>query len=289
MLLYTFAWIGCSVAYVPFLTVLLPARVDQLAEGEAVRWLAYISFTGAIAASVANIGFGWLSDVLRSRRSVAGTGMVLTCGLLITTGTVESLPALLAVIACWQLALNMMLSPIAAWAGDCVPDHQKGRLGGLLSMAPAAGAMAGILVTTPGLVADQERLWIVALMVAVCVLPALFFASPRPFPGLMTSPLACNGDQPPARVFSKSAARMWVARLLIQIIEVALFSYLFLWLRSLSGTVSDNDTAWVFSAALVIGIPLAMMAGRWADRQNRPIAPLGVSAVFTSLGLLIMA
>ena len=52
---------GGAVAYVPFLTVLLPLKVNELAASENIQSLAYITFAGAIFASIANIGFGWAS------------------------------------------------------------------------------------------------------------------------------------------------------------------------------------------------------------------------------------
>ncbi len=285
--LYALAWIGGFVAYVPLLTVLLPTRVSDIAGTAAVDWLAYIAFVGAIAASLSNIGFGWLSDIIGSRRVVAATGLVLSCMMLILTGTVEQLSSLLILIALWQLSLNMMLAPLAAWAGDCVPDNQKGLLGGLLSIAPAVGAMAGTFVTLPGLANGQERLWLVAGMVVICVLPVLIIGNPRHFPELLHSPTAVDPQQTrPA--LTNEALRMWLARLLIQITEVALFAYLLLWLRSLSETFSDNSTAWIYSLVLFAGIPLAMFAGRWADKRDRPILPLSFCAAAVSAGLLLM-
>ena len=49
---------GGAVAYVPFLTVLLPLKVNELAASENIEALSYITFAGAIFASLANIGFG---------------------------------------------------------------------------------------------------------------------------------------------------------------------------------------------------------------------------------------
>src|SRR3546814_8025448 len=63
---------------------------------------------------------------------------------------------LVGIIIAWQLTLNMMLGPLAAWAGDCVPDDQKGLLGGLLAFSPALGAWSGALVTWPGLVSGER-------------------------------------------------------------------------------------------------------------------------------------
>ena len=57
--LYALAVAGGAVAYVPFLTILLPVRVTSLAGDDAVSALAYIAFAGAISASLANVAFGW--------------------------------------------------------------------------------------------------------------------------------------------------------------------------------------------------------------------------------------
>ena len=60
--LFALAWAGGAVAYVPFLTILLPLRVVAIAGDDSVRVLGLITFFGALAASVGNILFGWLSD-----------------------------------------------------------------------------------------------------------------------------------------------------------------------------------------------------------------------------------
>jgi len=287
--LYALAWAGGAIAYVPFLTVLLPVQVADAAGDKAVDWLAYIAFVGAIFASIAHIGFGWLSDKAGTRRAFVAAGLVLSCSLLISVGPVDELPVLILIIAGWQLGLNLMLAPLAAWAGDCVPDHQKGQLGGLLSIAPAVGALAGTFVTTPGMANGQERLWLVAMIVAACVLPALLLGRPKPFPDLMKAPEPeAPGDQP-VMPFTGNVVRMWIARLLIQIAEAALFAYVLLWFRTMSDQVTDNDTAIIFSLVLILGVPLTMFAGHWADRKQKPIVPLIWCAGFVAAGLLLMA
>src|SRR3546814_14725894 len=94
---------------------------------------------------------------------------------------------LVGIIIAWQLTLNMMLGPLAAWAGDCVPDDQKGLLGGLLAFSPALGAWSGALVTWPGMVSGESRLIVIALLVASAVLPVLLLGRPRAFPELTRS------------------------------------------------------------------------------------------------------
>jgi len=147
--LYALAWAGGAIGYVPFLTILLPLRITAVTGTDNIRWLALITFSGAIAASVGNILFGWLSDRSGSRRGWIASGLALNVGLLLAMTLVVAPLALLGLILLWQLALNMMLGPLSAWAGDCVPRVQMGLLGGLLAFAPAMGALAGVLITVP--------------------------------------------------------------------------------------------------------------------------------------------
>ena len=287
LLLYALAAAGGAIAYLPFLTILLPVRVEAMAGAASVEWLAYAAFAGALAASFANIGFGWLSDLTRGRRGWIWAGLGLSSALLVGMSAVQSLPGLIAMLILWQLALNMMLAPLAAWAGDTVPDHQKGILGGLLALAPALGAMTGAVVTIPGLAAADMRLVLVAITVVLCVLPALVFGRPEAFPEL-TQPLP---EEAPAVTREQRGVitRMWLARLLVQIAEAALFAYLYIWLRSIAPDFSDNQAAQTFFAVLLVTVPVALVIGRWADRHNQPILPLGISAGISAVALLAMA
>ena len=212
LFLYAMAVAGGSVAYVPLLTLLLPARMADLFAGEAVASLAYIAFGGAITASIANIGFGWLSDITQHRRGWVALGLIASSLLLVTVREVESFYAIIAIIICWQIALNMMLSPLAAWAGDCVPDEQKGLLGGLLSIAPAMGAAAGALITIPRWLSSSDQYYLIAGLVIALVTPVLLAGRPLPMPQLMQE--AGSADVPrPKR--GKAVSYMWIARLLV--------------------------------------------------------------------------
>lgn len=289
MLLLALAAAGGAVAYVPFLTVLLPVRIQDLTGSDDVAALSYATFAGAIVASIANIGFGWLSDVTGSRPAWIAAGLVLSSALLAAMGLAESVVQLVALIMCWQVGLNMMLGPLAAWAGDCVPDGQKGLLGGLFAFAPALGALSGAVVTSPGLAEADARQVIVALLVVAMVAPVLLLGRGREMAHLM-QPVDAKTRRARVPWRAESAvARMWLARLLVQIAEAALFAFLLFWLRSLAPGFTENDAARIFSLVLAIAVPLALMAGRWSDRVRRPILPLSIAAATSALGLAAMA
>lgn len=285
--LYALAVAGGAVSYVPFLTLLLPLRASAMAGEATVDLLAYAAFAGAIAASAANIGFGWLSDITRTRKAWIVAGMVVSGALLLSVPLAKTPTQLLLVIVCWQLSINMMLAPLSAWAGDVVPDRQKGMLGGLLAFAPALGALSGALVTLPGLADPGERLLLVAGLVVAMVAPVILFGRPRPMPHLTAA--ATDGDGPPRRASRKTVARMWLARLLVQIAEAALFAYLLVWIAGIDPAFRDNDTARIFAVVLGLSVPLALFAGRWSDLRQRPILPLALGSGIGSLGLVIMA
>ena len=284
VLLYALAWAGGSIAYTPFLSILLPVRVSTLAGASAqVNWLAYLAFTGAIAASLSNILFGYLSDITRFRRGWVALGLILSGVLLMVSGRAQTLPALMGAVVAWQLALNMMLAPLAAWAGDRVPDSHKGMLGGLLAFAPGLGALSGAFVTLPGLAEPATRLALVALLVALFVAPVLVFEPDRAAPAeAATKPLA-----PATR--RALLVRMWLARLAVQIAEATMFSYLYFWLRTLDPAIDDSATTRVFGAVLILSAPAALLAGRWIDRTGRPMIPLVLCAGLSACGLLTMA
>ena len=284
LLLYALAAAGGAIAYVPFLTILLPVRMTALAGQGDIQALGYVTFFGAIAASTGGVFFGWLSDRTQNRRSWMVAGLILTIALLLAVPLAEDVPTLIAIIVGWQLALNMMLGPLSAWGGDLVPDHQKGLLGGLLAFSPALGAISCAFVTIPGLAGADGRLALVGLLIAGAVLPVLLLGRPRPFPELS---IPSSHEAPPRP--SAIVARMWFARLLVQIAEAALFAYLFFWFRSIEPAITDNETAQLFSLVLTVAVPLALLTGRWADRSGRPILPLVICAAILTLGLAAMA
>ena len=282
--LYALAWAGGAAAYIPILTVLLPARVVALAGDGAVGWLGTIAFAGAIAASLGNIGAGLLSDLVGQRRGPALAGLAGFAVLTPLFAQAQTLPQFLLLIVAWQTALNLLLGPLSAWAGDCVPDEQKGLLGGLLAFAPATGAAAGALVTVPGLADFQGRLVMVVALVALAVLPVLLFGRPRAMPRLTVPKPAESATHE-----RRPVARMWLARLLVQIAEATMFAYLYLWLSDLDPAFDDSTVARLFLVTLALGIPASLAIGRWSDRKGEPILPLRIGAAVAALGLATMA
>jgi MFS family permease len=284
--LYAVAWAGGAIAYVPFLTILLPVRVADMVGDQRVHWLGYMTFFGAIAASVGGIGFGWLSDRTHVRRPWVVAGLAGAIALMMCVPLAHDPLQLLILIVLWQLALNMMLGPLCAWAADLVPPGQLGYLGGLLALSPALGSAAGALVTIPGLAGPDGRLALVACLVAACVLPAVIFA--RPLVDRAPAQPAPNAEAAARRPIGL-AIGMWIARFLIQIAEATLFAYLYYYFRSIDPSWDASWIAELFGMVLCAAVPVALLIGRWSDRTGRPILPLVCAALTVSAALLGMA
>lgn len=284
--LFALAAAGGAVAYVPLLTVLLPQRIAELQGREDVAALAQVTFLGAVMASLANIGVGWLSDRARRRRPFILAGLIASNVSLLAVGMAGSLTQIVALVMVWQVALNLMLNPLMAWAGDCFPDDQKGVLGGALALSPALGALAGSLVTWAGLVAPPARLALVAVLVSVLVLPAVLLGKGRAQAAL-TAPVASTFKSIP--LARRVVPRMWMARLLVQVAEGGMFAFLLFWLRGLAPGYPENNVANIFSLVLVGAVPLSLVLGRWSDRHGRPVVPLVAAALLCACGMLVMA
>lgn len=282
--LYALAYAGGVIAYTPFLMLVLPARVTELAGSDDVRWLGYIVFAGALAASAAGVASGWLSDATRRRRSWVAAGLAATVGLQLAIVWCDTVMALLWLVVAWQIALNLMLTPLIAWAGDVVPDDRKGLLGGLLSLAPPLGALSAMLLPTAaeGL---ATRAATIAAMTLVLVLPLLLFARSGPFPD------ADRSTRRPAAIARAASVvqRVWLARLLMQLSGAALAAYLYFWLRSLDPTMDDAAKMLLYAAGLGLSVVAALLLGRWSDHHGRPFQALALTALVASAGLLVMA
>ncbi|KPF62500.1 MFS transporter [Porphyrobacter sp. AAP60] len=286
LVLFALAAAGGAVAYVPLLTVLVPQRIVELQGSEDVAALAQLTFLGAVMASIANIAVGAMSDRSGFRRPWIIIGLIASNLLLLAVGEAQSVEQMVLLIMAWQVALNLMLSPLMAWAGDCFPHSQKGVLGGALALAPALGALSGSLVTFSGLVPPDMRLLLVAALVSALVLPAVLLGKGRVRPELM-QPSVPTGD--PLRLRDRVVVRMWGARLLVQVAEGGMFAFLLYWLRSLAPAYPENSAANIFSAVLVCAVPMSLVLGRWSDRHGRPVQPLIVTAMLCAGGLLVMA
>ena len=282
LLLFALANAGGVVGYAPFLTLIFPARIWDVAGVSAIHWLSAATFAGALAASAGNVGFGWASDLVGTRKAWATAGLFLTIGSYAFLYFASTLAAIILAIVVYQLSLNMMLSPLMAWAADTVPDEQKGLLGGWLAAGPPIGALAGVVATLPVLGHEWMQLSIVCVLVFVLTGPLLLWspsAASCPIPPVRRDPMQLRLD----------FGLLWLARLIVQVAGAVLFSFLLLFFKSMPERITQSNIALLSAATLTVAFPITLAVGRLSDRLG-PRKPFLISAVIAAgLGLLVMA
>jgi MFS family permease len=234
---------------------------------------------GAVAASAGNIAWGALSDRRGARLNWAVAGLVAYVAATLLMTAADTPIRLVAVIALWQLVLNLLLSPLAAYAAETVPDRQKGLLGGFLSFAPGAAALSVALVSLAGR-GWGDRVVLVAALVAAMTLP--LFLRRRVAAAAVSSPHAPTTE-------AATLLQLWLARLAVQVAEGVLFIFLFYYLRHLAGgNLSVTRYALANGVAQLGALPLAMAIGRHADRTGRRRLPLIGLVLLMAAGLIGM-
>jgi MFS family permease len=284
LIAYALAWAGGSVAYTPFLTLLLPLRFTEIAGADDVFWLGLSTTIGALAASAGNILWGALSDRLGIRLPLSAAGLVAIGLSSVAIARSPSPVALVAAVAVWQLGVNLFLAPLAAYAADTVPNAQKGALGGLLAAGPGIAALSTMAVSlAPSDLSVQLAL--ILLIVGLCAAP-LFAVGGSP-PLAMEAPADGAFRQGGSR---KALAQLWFARLTVQVAEGILFVFLFYYLRSLSdGILAPQQFAATNVVAQLSALPVALLAGRHSDRTGRRRGPLLIMVVLLTTGLVGMS
>ena len=269
LIAYALAWAGGTIAYMPFLNLLLPLRFSDLAGAQDLNWLGLTAILGAIAASLSNIAFGWLSDLFpgRLRWSSAGiAGLALSYAAI----TKASTPAMLVVcVVIWQFAVNLYLAPLGAFAAEHVPDRHRGKLGGMLSWAPGISALSllGIAQLPGGFTAQVLAIPAIAL---VMFLPLVFLA------GRGGRASSVDAAEPaPRSAPRETLALFWLARFFVQISEALLFAFVFYFLRDLlGGQLGVKDYALINAGVYLAAIPVALAIGLASDRRGRRKGPL---------------
>lgn len=284
LLLFALANAGGVVAYAPLLTLLLPARILLVAGQSHVHWMGAAILFGALVASASNIGFGWLSDVIGTRRSWVAAGVGLTLSSYVLLALANSPKSIVLAVCLFQAVLNMLLAPLAAWTAESIPDHQKGRLGGLLVAGPLLGAGAGVIATLPGIPSLSMQLGTVCVIVAVLAAPLLFVHLP-----------AGSGNRPREvearrRTHARSdIALLWLSRFLVQVAWGTLFGFLLYYFQALPNGPTDWQVAQLSAVALAIAFPAAYAIGVFSDRLGRRKPFLILAAVVAATGLMVMA
>lgn len=295
-LLYTLAFFGAHLAFIPLLVLLLPRRVDEIAGADATSTLSLLLIAGAITASIANVAAGHASDRWFSRHGHRRVPIAFGLGLLAVSyvglAAAGTFLSLMVAMVFFQVGLNAMFAPLGALLSDHVSDQQKAQTSAWLTMAlPVSIAVCGPVGTvfpSDGWAAFSA----VAAAVTLCVLPLLLL---WPAVGPATpSVTAHRNDVAPPALVSADFRRAFLARFLVQCGAALVLFYVYVYLRQLpaaAGVPPDlSAAAAVLATAGGLAGALAVLAvGRMSDWLQQRRWPIALSGAVTAAGLLLLA
>ena len=294
--LYAVANVGAFIAFIPLLQVLVPLRAAAIQTDGRASLLSAVSLCGAVAASLANILFGALSD--RAQGSAGGRGRWLVGGLFavllsyaLIRGAGSPLALLLGVVA-FQCAFNAMFAPLGAVLADHVSPARRGITAALLGMGYPLGNLVGTQAVGAIPLSETQQFVLVAGIVVLFVAP--FAVTLRRMPGRPRRPAPLDRWWTALRVnplLHGDFAFALLGRLLVVTAFSLVQLYLLVYLRRLCvipGLVAGRpEAALAVLAANVTGasIVFALIGGAVSDRLDRPRLLVSLACASTALGI----
>lgn len=280
---------GGVIAYLPLLTLLLPLKVEGLSGEARIGVFTATVFAGAIAASLSNVLFGWLSDrsVARGggRRAWMAGGVAATAasyGGLIVAATPL---ALVAALVAFQIAVNALLAPMMAIMAEEVPDAQKGVAGGLFALGGPLASIVSTVLVGQATLTEAARFAILPAAVAACIAP-LLLARAR----IAVADRDPRGD---VRASRRDLIVAGVARLFVQIAGVVTQTYLLYYFESIVPAAEraglPGRIGHLLTIAFIVPLPAALILGRLSDLTRRRKPAILLAALIAAAGLAGMA
>jgi MFS family permease len=157
-------WIG---PYVGSIGVLLPAAVEQVAPADKVQLVGVLGILGAALSLVANIVFGALSDLTRSRFGARTpwvvVGSIATAIGLYGLSTASTPTGLILWWGFYMLFLNSIIAPMVAVISDSVPEKYRGTVSAIYGVSLTVGASLSTIIGSRFVGAPSDGLVIFAV------------------------------------------------------------------------------------------------------------------------------
>ncbi len=294
--LYTLAYLGAFLSFIPLLILLLPRRVESITGTSDLYALSWLLLAGGTVASIAHIGAGLWSDHWfarhASRRGPIGVGVAATMVSYFALARADTLAGLGAALIGFQIAVNIAFAPIGALLSDYVTDERKGRVAGRLNttLPISIAAVSVVSLLFPN---DSGMAFIVTGAAgSLMILPMLVW---WPFGEVQKRAIARAAPREGAASARRDFFIAAGARLLVQLGAVVMTSYLYAYLTYVAGHGGLNGIGTITQAigvlslvATIAAVMAPVLSGLVSDlRRNRRI-PLAISAVLVSAALMTM-
>jgi MFS family permease len=283
--------------FVAGISVLLPARLEALAPDDKVRLVATVAVAGSLVALVANVLFGALSDLTRSRLGARTPWMLLgsvaSGALLASLSTVDSVPVLVLAWCAFQFFLNAIVAPFVAIIPDRVPVRLRGTYSGMYGVGVLVGAGLGGVVAAR-FVTDPTHGFLVFGVVVALTGPLFAVLAPdssnRHVPRAPFSRTTVLANFAFPRRGARDYYLAMAGKLLIMVAVYMISGYqLFIATDylDLSAAAAGGLIATVSLVQLGLSLLFAGLAGPVSDRIGRRKAPVVFSALLFAVATVV--
>ncbi len=278
-LLYWLANATIGFGNIVFYTLLLPAKIAQIAPSSQTTTFVLLSGLGALASILTNPLAGALSDrttsLLGRRFPWLLIGMALLLLAMLTLASASTMWLLGVGAVSLQVAINVLLAALSALIADQVPLTQRATVSAFGGMAPLVGGLLGQILVGQVIHDPNTAFLVLGLISVVCLLAFCLVLREQPLP---KEAAAAFRYQDLARSLWLSPrkypdfALVWVARCLVFLASTTVINYLFYYLQAenLFSPVTAASGVQQFFTVYVVAIGCAsLVCGRISDRLQR--------------------
>ncbi|WP_336630330.1 MULTISPECIES: MFS transporter [unclassified Microbacterium] len=279
--------------------VLLPAKVAELDPDGKAGVIALLATSAMIVATIANVFFGALSDLTRSRWGRRTPwivfGSVASAVMLVVVGAMPTVTLLVIAWCVYQFFLNAIVAPLIAVIADRVAPRHRGTIASIYALGYSAGLYGGQIVGAQFLGA----LTVGFLLMAVLTLlsgPVAAFVIREPSSLGMPRRRLDRDMLLENFTFPRHRARDYYLALfgkfLVMAATFGVSSYQLYILTDYMGQDEDGTKAYISLISLclmVTALLMAAVAGPVADKIRRIKLPVVVASLLIAVGVLIPA
>jgi MFS family permease len=301
-LLYGLANSVIGIGNITFYTLLLPARIGQIASTNQTNTFILISGIGALASILTNPIVGALSDrttsTLGRRLPWLMIGMVFLLLSMLILAYAPSLLVLIAGSILLQIAINMLLAALSAIIPDQVPLSQRATISAFGGMAPLVGGLIGQILVAQVIKSITDSFLILAqVSMLLLILFSLVLREER-MPKEAATPFRLQ-DMPASLWLDpkkhRDFALAWGARCCIFLASTTVINYLFYFLADgvhvtrVAGMTVAQGVQLFYTVYVLSLLVSSLVCGKLSDLlQRRKLFVIGSSLTMT-VGLLLLA
>ncbi|NYF98842.1 MFS transporter [Janibacter cremeus] len=285
---YGLMYFGQHLSWAAPVQILLAVQVLELYPQDKERMLALLMAAGGLAAVIAGPVAGHLADATRTRLGrrlpwMIG-GSLVAAGMLAVAGLTQDYVALLIVWVVFQVALAASQTSAQSIPPDRVPQHQYGRVSGVMGLTYTAAVVVGSALGAA-----------LPTRAAYLAVGAVMLVSLVPFAFTYREPEAPRVERRAGFALPRldEARDFWwvfLARLLVTLAQSIALFYLLYFLRD-QVHYSDPETGVLILSAIyaVFVIISAIWSGRASDRSGKRRRFVSLSSFGVAIACLVMA